>query len=105
MDKITAKAKKEINSCIFAIRNKNDSTLAQVKNYGKTINTTDSEFSGKIFNDNLEFSSLRADSINDQLVVFEPNYKVSIYSTNFNKNWNKPVPIDTSLINNTNFHN
>ena len=99
------KAKKEINSCIFAIRNKNDSTLAQVKNYGKTINTTDSEFSGKIFNDNLEFSSLRADSINDQLVVFEPNYKVSIYSTNFNKNWDKPVPIDTSLINNTYFHN
>ena len=99
------KAKKEINSCIFALRNQNDSSDVLIKNYGSTVNTTDSEFSGKLFDNTLEFSSLRADSINDELEVFEPHYRVGIYSTKFNEDWQKPQQIDTSTVNNNNYHN
>jgi tetratricopeptide (TPR) repeat protein len=99
------KAKKEINSCVFAIRSLNDSSkTCEVENFGNTINTTASEFSGKLNNQYLEFSSLRADSVNSNLVVFEPNYKVAIYSSKKDTIWSLPLPIDT-IINDKNYHN
>ena len=99
------KAKKEINSCVFAIRSTNDTLRnCKVENFGNTINTSASEFSGKIINDKLEFSTLRADSVNTKLEIFEPNYKVEIYNSSNSDTWTNPNPID-SIINNSNFHN
>lgn len=99
------KSKKEINSCVFAIRSQND-TLKNciVENFGESINTTSSEFSGKLNNQYLEFSSLRADSINSSLVVIEPNYKVAIYSSKKSGIWSSPITLD-SIVNNKNYHN
>ena len=99
------KAKKEINSCVFAMRTSNDSSsIYKVKNYGNTINTSASEFNGQLHNKNLEFSSLRADSINTELEIFQPNYKVGIYSAKSDSSWNSPTLIDTT-VNNKKYHN
>ena len=95
------KAAKEISSCIFAIRNINDSiNNINVSHLGKEINTTDSEFSGKINNEKLEFSSLRSDSVNAKLEIFQDAYKVKIYQDN-----KDTILALDSTINNINFHN
>jgi tetratricopeptide (TPR) repeat protein len=100
------KSKQEIISCGFAQRLKTQlNEDVTVTNLGVGVNTTQSEFSGFRHKNQLYFSSLRADSINDQLEIKIPgNYKTGIYSAHQSDNWKTIGKIDTT-INSYLFHN
>jgi tetratricopeptide (TPR) repeat protein len=100
------KSKQEIISCGYAQRLKNQiNEDVSVNNLGEGINTTQSEFSGFRHSDLLYFSSLRADSINEQLEITIPgNYKTSIFRGQHRTAWQTLEKIDT-LINSLLTHN
>jgi tetratricopeptide (TPR) repeat protein len=100
------KAKQEVISCGYAQRLKNQvNEDVDVTNLGQGVNTTQSEFSGFLHNHQFYFSSLRADSINEQLEIKIPgNYKTSIYRAEQEVTWKTQEKIDT-VINSSLSHN
>ena len=100
------KSTREVSSCLFALRSQHDSVKnTSISNVGDSTNTTNAEFAGKLIQNTLQFSSLRADSINEKLEIFEPQYKVKIYEAIFEDGqWKTRSTLD-SVINNPSYHN
>ena len=77
---IQQKIKREIESCQFAINNQKDSLEYSVSKLDTSINTMNSEFIHTIKNGKIIFSSLRADSIDLNEVIYSKNYHNKLYS-------------------------
>jgi len=84
------KAKKEIESTVWAKSAIIDTVKVRLEQLPETVNTQNSEFGHGIYHNQLLFSSLRADSISSAEEVYSKEYTTSIYSseldsTTFNK--------------------
>ena len=79
------KAKREMESTLWATSALIDSEEGDFDRLPETVNTVNSEFGHGIFNNELIFSSLRADSINTQEEVYSPEYRTSLYSSRKNE--------------------
>lgn len=79
------KAKRELASTIWAQSAVIDSQDGDFERLPETVNTVNSEFGHGIYNGELIFSSLRADSINDGEEVYSPEYSTSIYRSRKNE--------------------
>ncbi|MFK7785835.1 MAG: tetratricopeptide repeat protein, partial [Crocinitomicaceae bacterium] len=74
------KSKRELESTIWATSAMIDSEEGDFDRLPETVNTVNSEFGHGIYNDELIFSSLRADSINGSSEeVYSPEYSTSIF--------------------------
>ncbi len=73
------KSKRELQSTIWATSAVLDTEIGDFEALPETVNTVNSEFGHGIYNDELIFSSLRADSINSGEEVYSPEYSTSIY--------------------------
>lgn len=73
------KAKRELGSTIWATSAILDTEIGDFDALPETVNTVNSEFGHGIYNDELIFSSLRADSINSGEEVYSPEYSTSLY--------------------------
>ena len=97
------KVLQEVKSCSYALRTYRDSIPGvAVKNMGPAVNTTASEFGGAIYLKNLFYSSLRADSMNNNLEVVEGKYEISILRQ---ESVLKEAKKLDSIINSTGYHN
>lgn len=75
------KAKKEVESTSWAINNNESKESTQFVHLPDSINTPNSEFGHTLFNNELYFSSLRADSVNANEEVYSTHYKTKIYTS------------------------
>ena len=75
------KSRAEIQSCIWAKANQGDSINLIFEPLPDHINTPNAEFGHRIHNNQLIFSSLRADSISETEEVYDPSYSTKLYST------------------------
>lgn len=75
------KSKREIESTLWAISNRNDSLDVSGSTLSDSVNTQNSEFGHGIYNGSLIFSSLRADSINSSEEVYETNYRTKLFES------------------------
>ncbi len=75
------KAKKELASTVWAKSAIIDTSEVKLERLPETVNTKNAEFGHGIYNKQLIFSSLRADSISTEEEVYDPHYKTSIYSS------------------------
>lgn len=75
------KSKREIESCLWAKSAVKDTANVEFRRLPETVNTKNSEFGHGIFNNQLIFSSLRADSISANEEVYEKHYKTNLYSS------------------------
>ncbi|MCH2231453.1 MAG: DUF1573 domain-containing protein [Crocinitomicaceae bacterium] len=75
------KAKKEIESTVWAKSAIVDTSKVKFEQLPETVNTPNSEFGHGIYMDQLIFSSLRADSISTREEVYSKEYTTSIYSS------------------------
>lgn len=80
------KAKKEIESTVWAKSAIVDTSKVTFEQLPKTVNTPNSEFGHGIYNGQLIFSSLRADSISEREEVYSKEYTTSIYSSEISQN-------------------
>lgn len=78
------KAKRELESTIWATSAILDTQIGDFEALPETVNTVNSEFGHGIYNDELIFSSLRADSINSAEEVYSPEYSTSLYRSRKN---------------------
>lgn len=61
------KAKRDVESCTWALQNKQNNTFANVSHLGNEVNTPYSEFAGQLMqNEQIQFSSIRPEKNNDQ---------------------------------------
>lgn len=79
------KSKRELASTIWATSAIIDSAKGDFIRLPETVNTVNSEFGHGIYNGELIFSSLRADSINLSEEVYSPEYSTSIYRSRKNE--------------------
>jgi len=92
------KAKKEIESIVWA-KSAIIDTSAQLERLPETVNTENSEFGHGIYNNQLFFSSLRADSINEAEEVYSKKYTTSLYTSNIDSNsFNNSEPLKALFI-------
>jgi len=75
------KSKAEMQSCVWAKSNQGDSTHHVFEALPSHINTPNAEFGHRVFNNQLIFSSLRADSISAEEEVYDPSYHTHLYKT------------------------
>ncbi|MFT5858125.1 MAG: tetratricopeptide (TPR) repeat protein [Flavobacteriaceae bacterium] len=75
------KSKRELASTIWAKSALLDTTGGNFLRLPETVNTPNSEFGHGIYNGQLIFSSLRADSISAAEEVYAPHYTTSLYSS------------------------
>lgn len=75
------KAKRELGSTVWAQSALIDTAEVTFSQLPETVNTKNSEFGHGIYNNQLIFSSLRADSISAAEEVYAKNYRTSIYSS------------------------
>ena len=75
------KAKQELASVVWAISSAIDTADVIISPLPANVNTKNSEFGHGIYNKQLIFSSLRADSISAAEEVYGANYRTSIYSS------------------------
>lgn len=75
------KSKQELASTIWAMSALIDTTDVTFSRLPETVNTPNSEFGHGIYNGQLIFSSLRADSISAAEEVYAPSYTTSLYSS------------------------
>ena len=75
------KAKRELESTVWAKSNQSDSAKVIVEQLPTTINTQNAEFGHGLIGDKFIFSSLRADSINQSEEVYSTEYKTRLYSS------------------------
>jgi tetratricopeptide (TPR) repeat protein len=80
------KAKKEIVSTVWAKSEIRDTLDLALDALPETVNTKNSEFGHTIYNDQLIFSSLRADSISAIEEVYTTSYHTNLYSSNLENN-------------------
>lgn len=73
------KAKRELASTVWAKSAVIDTAKVQLIQLPETVNTQNSEFGHGIYNNELIFSSLRADSISTSEEVYTTDYKTHIY--------------------------
>ena len=73
------KSKRELSSTIWAKSALIDTADVEFSRLPETVNTQNSEFGHGIYNGELIFSSLRADSISASEEVYSPIYKTSLY--------------------------
>ena len=79
------KSKRELASTIWATSAILDTEIGDFDALPETVNTVNSEFGHGIYNNELIFSSLRADSINSGEEVYSPEYSTSIYRSRKNE--------------------
>lgn len=92
------KAKKQQQSCSFALKMTKDTNGFTLKNIGDKLNTFDSEFAPFLYKGKLYFASLRTDKMNAQFEVRDPHYKVKIYNAHKDgKTWTTDGSIDTTV--------
>ncbi|HIP31833.1 MAG TPA: DUF1573 domain-containing protein [Crocinitomicaceae bacterium] len=75
------KAKRELVSTLWAKSHQQDTTEMIFSRLPETVNTKNSEFGHGIYNQQLIFSSLRADSVAENEEVYSKSYRTSIYSS------------------------
>ena len=75
------KAKQELASVVWALSSAIDTTDIIISPLPASVNTKNSEFGHGIYNNQLIFSSLRADSISAAEEVYSSSYRTSIYSS------------------------
>lgn len=75
------KSRAEIQSCVWAKSNQGDSTNLIFEALPEHINTPNAEFGHRIQNNQLIFSSLRADSISAAEEVYDLTYSTKLYSS------------------------
>ena len=75
------KAKKEFQSVVWAKSAIIDTLDLSFEQLPETVNTKDAEFGHGIYNNQLVFSSLRADSISAIEEVYSPDYKTNLYQS------------------------
>jgi hypothetical protein len=92
------KAIQEIDATAWAIKNYSD-TLKSLESLPDEVNSADAEFGHTIRDNQLIFSSLRADSVNSKEEAYSKNYKTRLYSSQIkNGEFKQNVRID-SLVN------
>lgn len=79
------KAKQETESTLWAITNVRVEEKTHFEKLPDSINTPNSEFGHTIYNNLLYFSSLRADSINENEAVIAKEYTTKIYTSEISK--------------------
>ena len=86
------KSNKEIESCYWALKNKKDTT--DLSQFNQRINSFDAEFGHHYDRSKLIFSSLRADSTNENEEVYSRHYSTSLYQINASSDsLSKPIKI------------
>ena len=75
------KSKQEFQSCLWAKDWQNKKTKDKVVSLPETVNSYDAEFAHTVYDGKLIFSSLRADSIVENEVVYSKSYKTRIYAS------------------------
>ncbi len=78
---IYIKSKREIESCLWAKSASKDTLNLIFEQLPETVNTKNAEFGHLIFNNQLIFSSLRADSISQNEEVYGRNYTTQLYQS------------------------
>lgn len=73
------KSRVEMQSCVWAKSNQGDSTHHVFEALPDHINTANAEFGHRVFNNQLIFSSLRADSVGTAEEVYDPSYSTHLY--------------------------
>lgn len=92
------KCKHEKESCTWAIGHVGDTLPITVTNLGMGVNTTDSEFGAILHDNTLFFTSLRAESIDDNKVVHDEDYAIRIYSASGDgETWNNTTPLPAPI--------
>lgn len=95
------KSKRELESTIWAISARLDSEDGDFDRLPETVNTVNSEFGHTIYNNQLIFSSLRADSINSDEEVYSPEYSTYLYHSRKNEvSFESSEPIKSLFIEN-----
>jgi hypothetical protein len=75
------KSRVEGQSCVWAKSNRGDSTHHVFESLPEHINTPNAEFGHRVFNNQLIFSSLRADSMSTSEEVYDPSYSTHLYKS------------------------
>ncbi len=83
-DFLYKKAVQEIDATAWAIKNFTD-TLKPLESLPDNVNTVNAEFGHTIFDNQLVFSSLRADSITNSEEVYSQVYKTHLYTSKIEK--------------------
>ena len=87
------KSKQELVSCVWAKSAIIDTAKVIIEKLPETVNTQNSEFGHGIYNGELIFSSLRADSISAAEEVYTSNYKTSLYSSRLDSSFQQSEQI------------
>lgn len=88
------KARQAIRSCLWAQNNVIDTQMVVFEKLPPTINTKNAEFGHTIQNNQLIFSSLRADSINFNEEVYDKTYHTHLFSSQKTTNsWDSSMRI------------
>jgi hypothetical protein len=74
------KSRNEISSCIWAKSNVGDSSKLIFEHLPPEVNTVNSEFGHRSYKNELYLSSLKADSMGDGEIIFDPSYHTHLYS-------------------------
>ncbi len=77
------KCRREIESCLWAISEKNNEADVQFERLPETVNTPNSEFGHTIKNGQFIFSSLRSDSIVQTEEVYSEEYTTQLYVSKY----------------------
>jgi tetratricopeptide (TPR) repeat protein len=75
------KSKREIESCLWAKSNLRDTSDLILEHLPEFINTKDAEFAHRVHNNQLLYSSLRADSIGGKEEVYSSAYKTRLFQS------------------------
>ncbi len=73
------KSRNEVRSCIWARSNKGDSVRELFEHLPQPVNTIDSEFGHRLFDDQLLISALKADSTGEEEKVYDTTYSTHLY--------------------------
>ena len=74
------KSQQELRSCLWAVKAIRDTTDYLVKNLPPPVNTSDAELAPLFYDQQLWFTSLKADSIGNNEEVFSKTYSLQIYT-------------------------
>lgn len=85
---IYAKARQEFKSCLWAKNAIADTSTLIFEALPEGVNTKNAEFGHRIYENQLYFSSLRADSISAQEEVYADSYSTQIYRSNLGEGLN-----------------
>lgn len=83
------KSRVEMQSCVWAKSNQGDSTHHVFEALPDHINTPNAEFGHRVFDNQLIFSSLRADSVSTSEEVYDPSYSTHLYRSIIDSAYNK----------------